>query len=243
MTLSEAQRNVLFAVGFSPGTNAFSIAKELDRHQSGISRICGVLTEQGLVSATVGKNIKKAKVNELRLTLLGFAFVVDAMYRGPSVDADGRDPSPEYYSEFSSILHNNQDLHEALGIFAEYFSFATEGNTSALKSHWASRPLWATLERHIRAYEFVATRASDTGLGRDNWDIRIYESLYRDLFFRLWDQFTRYGYHGEEDVEFFSTELVPRFKESEGRYFILDEMVQRESECDRLKTLRSAMDQ
>jgi hypothetical protein len=75
-------------------------------------------------------------------------------------------------------------------------------------------------------------------LGRENWDIKIYESLYRDLFFRLWDQFTCYGYH-EEEVDFFSTELAPRFKESKGRFFILDEMIQRESECDRLKTLRS----
>ncbi|PKL61800.1 MAG: hypothetical protein CVV31_09195 [Methanomicrobiales archaeon HGW-Methanomicrobiales-2] len=238
MSLSKTQRDALHKIGLAPGTNAFAIAKELERDQSGINKICKMLHKKKLVSVTKGENVKTVRVNELRLTLLGFALVVDTMYRGSSVDADGRDPSPEYHSEFSSLLHNNQDLHEALDIFAEYFSFATEGNTTALKSHWATRPLWAALERHTRAYEFVSTYASDTELGRENWDIKIYESLYRDLFFRLWDQFTCYGYH-EEEVDFFSTELAPRFKESKGRFFILDEMIQRESECDRLKTLRS----
>ena len=241
MILNETQQKVLFKIGLSPGTNALAIAKELDRDQSGINKICKALRKKGMVSATEGKNIKTATVNRLRLTLLGFAFVVDAMYRGSSAERDGRDPSPEYHSEFSSLLHNNQDLHEALGIFAEYFSFATEGDTRAVKSHWASRRLWASFEKHIEAYEFVAARYSDN-LGSHAWNNMIHDSLYRELFFTLWFWLAKYPSADEGDVDFFSTKLVPRFRESAGWPLILEEMEDRESECHLLKTLRSLIE-
>jgi predicted transcriptional regulator len=52
MTLNETQQKVLFKIGMSPGSNALSIAKELDRDQSGINKICHALRKWGLISAT-----------------------------------------------------------------------------------------------------------------------------------------------------------------------------------------------
>jgi len=234
MTLSEAQRNVLLAVGFSPGTNAFSIAKELDRHQSGINRICSALTEQGLISTTKGVNIKRAKVNELRLTLMGFAVAVNALYHEHQ-DGDQAQSLPDYKDKIALFLRNNQDLHEGIGIFSEYFFFATEGDDTLLKIHRALYPLQNSMGGWVRFFDAMVRRGED--LNKIPWDTSIHETLYSSLFFELWDHLAYFEYHGEKNL--FYDEVAPRFKNSSGWNLISGELTRREIECNRVRTLRS----
>lgn len=246
MVLNEIQCTVLLKIGLSPGINAFAIANELGRDQSGINRICKGLRKNGFVGATETLNIKNAPVIELRLTLLGFAFAMYLLYLEPSVHADAH-VSSDYDSKITSLLQGNRDLHEGIDIFAEYFAFATEKSDTRRLTQWILRPLALTLGERVRSYESIAIEYSAAGVGKTDWNAVIHSALYKDLFFAFWNRVTLLDLFPraprDQGEEFFENRLLQRFKESKGWDLILEELVWREAECDRLKTLRSLVQQ
>lgn len=225
--LNETQRTVLLKIGLSRGSNAFAIAKELGRDQSGINRICKGLRKSSFVDATKTLNVKNAPVIELRLTLLGFAFVVRQLYLDNIYVLDPR---------VMSLLQSNRDLHEGIDIFAEYFAFAIETGQRS----------------DMTLYHLVSIFGDRRTSGRDLTDFssmwgwtapRVHRALYVDLFFNFWDATTRYMIFSPEESEFFETKIIQRFKDSKGWDLILEELEAREDECARLKTLRSLIQQ
>ena len=238
--LSETQRAVLLKIGLSPGINAFAIASELERNQSAINQICKKLREAGFVTATEALNVKNARVLELRLTLIGFGFVVRQLYLELTRDHCS-DITSDLGSTIVSLLQSNRDLHEGIDIFVEYFDFVAE-TTHKGRMYWLFRPLASSLEGPVRGYEFVSTECS-TDQPMPDWNYVCHVALSKDLFFTLWKVGESYGTFAPEEREFFGTEIIPRFKESKGWDLILDELEIRESEYAYLKDLKSLIQQ
>ncbi len=230
--LNETQRAVLLKIGLSPGINALAIANELERNQSAINQICKKLREAGFVTATEALNVKNARVLELKLTLLGFGFVVRQLYdgSGPILDPD-----------VMPLLQSNRDLHEGIDIFVEFFDFVTESGHKE-RSYWVFRSLASSLERPVGQYKFVSTECS-TDQPMPDWNYACHVALSKDLFFTLWRCGEIYRLFTPEEKKFFETEIMRRFKDSEGWDLILDELEDREAECTRLKALKSLIQQ
>lgn len=246
MILNETRRTVLVKIGISPGTNAYSIAQNLDRDQSGINRICNTLRKNGLISATETENIKNARANSLKLTLLGFALTLVTLH-GERMDehkkSDNPRGTPEENEEFDSLLRNNHDLHEGLGIFYEYFSHYTQPDLSY--SWMALFPLVKVLKKYSESYDFQA-KHFPTDLERLEWDDSIGSSLYKDLFFEIWggvenQNMVRGDIDGDK-MAFFTNQLLPRFKESEGWIEIVSELKLRALKCEQLRVLKILVD-
>jgi len=142
-------------------------------------------------------------------------------------------------STIASLLQCNRDLHDGIDIFAEYFAFVAEEG----RRYWLFRPLVSSLETPARRYEFVTTECSLSEAKKTDWNYLCHVALSKDLFFFFWDYGACYGMYTHEEKEFFETEIIPRFKESEGWDLILEELETRENECARLKTLRSLVQQ
>jgi len=238
--LSETQRAVLLKIGLSPGINAFAIASELERNQSAINQICKKLREAGFVTATEALNVKNARVLELRLTLIGFGFVVRQLYLELTRDHCS-DITSDLGSTIVSLLQSNRDLHEGIDIFVEFFDFVAE-TTHKGSMYWLFRSLASSLEGPVLRYEFVSTECS-TDQPMPDWNYACHVALSKDLFFTLWKVGEIYGIFAPEEREFFGTEIIPRFKESKGWDLILDELEIRESEYAYLKDLKSLIQQ
>lgn len=238
--LSETQRAVLLKIGLSPGINALAIASELERNQSAINQICKKLREAGFVTATEALNVKNARVLELRLTLIGFGFVVRQLYLELTRDHCS-DITSDLGSTIVSLLQSNRDLHEGIDIFVEFFDFVAE-TTHKGGMYWLFRSLASSLEGPVRGYEFVSTECS-TDQPMPDWNYACHVALSKDLFFTLWKVGESYGIFAPEEREFFGTEIIPRFKESKGWDLILDELENREIEYAYLKDLKSLIQQ
>jgi len=254
MTINETQRIVLVEIGTASGSNAFSIAKKMGRDQSGINKVCGTLLRQGLVSATEKTNIKGAPVKELKLTLIGFALVADILYTSHSGFED--DPFPRGHDvKLVSLLNSNQDLHEGIRIFSDFFLFALKrydevkpqgGKLERSRySNHAFRPIPLALKKSVDGYEFF-TKYRPDGLGPAELEYDAHIHLYRDLFFEMWD-YTRLcemfdsGVELSWESEYFQRKAVPEFKKSGGLGEILRELELREYHCNQLKTLKSLL--
>lgn len=246
MIMNETQRIVLVTIGISPGTNAYSIAQKLERDQSGINRICSTLRKNGLISATEIKNIKESRANSLKLTLLGFALTLVTSH-GKYMDdhkISGRyRGAPEENKEFDSLLRNNRDLHEGLGIFYEYFSHYTQPDL--IYACIALLPLVEVLKKYSESYDFQA-KHFPTDLERLEWDDSIGSSLYKDLFFEIWEgvenqNMVRGDIDGDK-MTFFTNQLLPRFKESGGWSEIVSELKLRILKCEQLRVLKTLVD-
>lgn len=259
MTLNGTQSKVLLEIGLSPGGNAFSIAKKLKRDSGGINKVCAALHQKGLISVTEGKNIKNAPVNELKLTLLGFALVVNGLY-APYTRYD--DPvSSDYNSNITSLLNGARDLHEGVDIFADFFSFAIENYSDAPRStdppgtrrtprnnygHHVSRQLSSTLKISVDLYKYMV-QEHPPGLVPAEVERVAHDALYRDLFFEMWmyaelrEAFSFEDEEPDRECEYFKNMVLPRFKASKGLETIIEELESRESECERLKQIRTSI--
>ncbi|SCL75746.1 hypothetical protein L21_1658 [Methanoculleus chikugoensis] len=255
MTLNETQQKVLFKIGMSPGSNALSIAKELDRDQSGINKICHALRKWGLITATKKENIKKARVNELRLTALGFALVLETMSTSHLGHSDKSLPR-DYHAKVMSLLSSNRDLHEGIDIFFDFYSFFTKQNNNPDYSFYMIRPMLSTVNRYLGTYKFNL-RLRSTNLGGEDYDKTIQRDLYVRLFFGLWnfmhfrnpavwlppDSSSTDGHEDakeyEQEIEFYRGKILPRFQKSRGWDLILEELANREAECARVNALRT----
>jgi DNA-binding MarR family transcriptional regulator len=238
--LSETQRAVLLKIGLSPGINAFAIASELERNQSAINQICKKLREAGFVTATEALNVKNARVLELRLTLIGFGFVVRQLYLELTRDHCS-DITSDLGSTIVSLLQSNRDLHEGIDIFVEFFDFVAKKMHKG-SMYWLFRSLASSLEGPVLRYEFVSTECS-TDQPMPDWNYVCHVALSKDLFFTLWRYGEIYRLFTPEEKKFFETEIMRRFKDSEGWDLILDELEDREAECTRLKALKSLIQQ
>lgn len=239
MTLTETQCRVLLEIGSNKGKSAYSIAKKLEKDQGGTNRICGMFRKRGLVSAT--KNDGTVTSYELKLTLLGFSLLVVALHKRYRLD--GYRFPPELDGKVTSLLRNNRDLHEGLGIFYEYFSHYIQRYPS--DSWLALIPLNEVLKKYSESYSFQA-KHFPTNLERLEWDDSIGSSLYRDLFFKIWGQvesqnMIRRDTDGDK-MAFFTNQLLPRFKESEGWSEIVSELKLRVSECEQIRVLKTLVD-
>lgn len=246
MTLNETHSRVLLEIGISPGNNAFSIAKDLDRDYGGINKVCGALRRRGLISTTTKTNTKNATVKELKLTLLGFALTLVTSHSKCMVDHDKSGNyrgTPEENKEFDSLLRNNCDLHEGLGIYYEYFSHYTQPDLSY--SCITLLPLVEVLKKYSESYDFQA-KHFPTDLGRLEWDDSIGSSLYKDLFFEIWGRVENQNMiRGDIDgdkMTFFTNQLLPRFKESGGWSEIVMELNLRILKCEQLRALKNLVD-
>ncbi|WP_346434801.1 hypothetical protein [uncultured Methanoculleus sp.] len=254
MALNETQRIVLVEIGTAPGSNAFSIAKKIGREQSGINKVCGALLRQGLISATEKTNIKGAPVKELKLTLIGFALVADILYTSHSGFEDDPFP-PGHDAKLISLLNSNQDLHEGIRIFSDFFLSAlkrydeTKPQGEKLErsrySNYAFRPMALALKKSVGGYEFFTKyRPAELGPAELEYDAHIH--LYRDLFFKMWEHtrvcemFTSVG-EASWESEYFQRKTVPEFKKSEGVSEILMDLKSREYYCNQLKALKSLL--
>lgn len=242
MALTETQCKVLLEIGSNEGKSAYTIAPKLKMDQGGINRVCGKLRGWGLVSATE-KTKKGVNSNELKLTLLGFALTLvtshDNAWHEHKKSGDYRGTSEEN-KNFDSLLRNNRDLHESLEIFYEYFSYYTPQDLSY--SCIALLPLVGVLRRYSESYGFQA-KHSPTNLGKLEWDDSIGSSLYKDLFFSFWEivenqNIIRKDTQGDR-MGFFTTDLLPRFRESKGWPDIARELKLREDRCEQLRILKN----
>jgi len=242
MLLTETQYRVLLEIGSNKGESAYSIAKNhLKMDQGGINRVCGKLRKQGLVSETTKTRGNKRIYKELKLTLFGFSLLVVALHKRYCLD--GYRFPPELDGKVTSLLRNNRDLHEGLGIFYEYFSHYIQRYPS--DSWLALIPLNEVLKKYSESYSFQA-KHFPTNLERLEWDDSIGSSLYRDLFFKIWGQvesqnMIRRDTDGDK-MAFFTNQLLPRFKESEGWSEIVSELKLRVSECEQIRVLKTLVD-
>jgi len=260
MTLNGTQSKVLLEIGTSPGGNAFSIAKKLNRDPGGINKVCAALHQKGLISVTEGKNIKNAPVNELKLTLLGFALVADMLFTSHTGGDDDPFPS-DHGTKIASLLNCNQDLHEGIGIFSEYFSFVIKrydetpppgefGSvgrraTRAGYSNHTFKPMVSAVKRFVEAYTFMV-KHRPPGLGPAELEPTVRLALYRDLFFEMWDRvqlYEAFSLEGGSDseCEYIKNIVIPEFKISSGWEDILGEIRVREYKCKELKTLKALL--
>lgn len=197
MILNETQSTVLYEIGTVPGSNAFSIANRLGRDPSGIGRVCAELRRQGLISATEKKNIKNAPVNELNLTLLGFPLVVEILIMSHT----GRDDDPlppDHNTRVASFLRSNEDLHEGISLFSEFFSLMTEENNTAHYSAYVLRPLWFAVGSYLEDYEFLRKHHPSKLLQTKEREYSVKVALSETLFFKLWE-FIRI--HSPSDID------------------------------------------
>lgn len=239
--LGETRYTVLLKIGLSPGINAFAIADELERNQSAINQICKKLREGGLVAATEAVNVKNARVLELRLTLLGFAFVVRQLYR--ELPSDLRvGASSDWNTKTMSFLQSNRDLHEGIDIFTEFFAFVIEtGQHSGRAFRLLADLFWSIPDPNEPApWKFIPTKFTTR---EDCMNLTIHIILYDKLFFSFWKYVTNCRIFRLEMKTFFKTEIIQRFKESKGWDMILYELSCREAECDQLKALKSLIQQ
>jgi hypothetical protein len=192
------------------------------------------------VTATEALNVKNARVLELRLTLIGFGFVVRQLYLELTRDHCS-DITSDLGSTIVSLLQSNRDLHEGIDIFVEFFDFVAKKMHKG-SMYWLFRSLASSLEGPVLRYEFVSTECS-TDQPMPDWNYVCHVALSKDLFFTLWRYGEIYRLFTPEEKKFFETEIMRRFKDSEGWDLILDELEDREAECTRLKALKSLIQQ
>lgn len=260
MTLTETQCKVLLEIGSNEGENAYSIAQKLKRDQSGINRACGKLRRQGLVSATPKTN-EGVNSNELKLTLLGFSQLVAALHE--RYHLVGYRIPPKLDEKITSLLRNNRDLHEGLGIFYEYFSHGEKlprkklfgsffptvnviGQANESTRGWVPLVfLGGILSRTDEYYELLNFQQLESGSALE-LEKAFDEALYKDLFFALWESvesqnIIRKDIRGDR-MDFFRNSLLPKFRESKGWPAIARELKYREAKCEQLRVLKTLVD-
>jgi len=262
MLLTETQCRVLLEIGSNKGESAYSIAKNhLKMDQGGINRVCGKLRKQGLVSETTKTRGNKRIYKELKLTLVGFSLLVVALHERYSL-VGYRFP-PELDEKIISLLRNNRDLHEGLGIFYEYWSHGEKlpkeqlfdsffpvvnviGHVDVATRGWVPLlflgGILSQCDKYSGSLDF---QQPENGQALELENV-FAEALYKDLFFALWESavsqnIIRRGVSGNR-MDFFNTVLLPKFRGSKGWSVIARELKRREAKCEQLRVLKTLVD-
>lgn len=131
MTLTKAQYRILSAIGETPGTNAYALRNVLDRHQSGINRLCNELMETGYLSTKTSINEKGRPVNKLYLSITGFSLLISSFLHFEEYPFDASGPEDKHFiagfnRKLIKIFDKNSMLHETIPILKDLFVHTVE---------------------------------------------------------------------------------------------------------------------